>query len=313
MLKNLIRALQSSKVMSYSRTGVNQIDHQQKLLVILSWITRFGYTTPSIIEELLNANNKRGLHSQFVKAGILEERNVYRKNFTKIIGLTKRGAIMARKLLSTKFVHVNINRLSHNNLEHDVRVQTVLLSLIEIYDLNSFIAGDAAKSFSAKHDFPKAPDLIVQFRSAHILFVEVEICGKAGMQFDLFWQAVYEMTSDYPEIGFSIVVESEMLFQRYIKKIFWGKRIKIHEINKWGKRVHVENAPVTKKFRRAVYVTTLVNGRMPNRFALPSLLLTPRSFDENYKDSELYGIGPMRTEGLCFNQRKGRCERECKC
>lgn len=261
MLNILEKTLIGYAWRNYIKPPRNTSARDEKAMLICEFIYRFGFTTPTILQELLNIQ-KRGVANHLIRLGFLKERVVNLPECKKLFGLTKYGFeyIKSEGRLSS-YKYVNIDDMSLNSVPHDLRVQKSLLSILAGGQVTHFVAANQLKSLARKFNLSKAPDLIIRFMSGLILVFEAEISGKRGLQFHLFWQAIIEILGIGENIGVLITTDTQSLFDRYEPKSKKGACIEFRELNHHGTLVRIEDEYVTRRQSDSISVILSTDGK----------------------------------------------------
>lgn len=166
-----------------TRRGIEKVDQA------LSWIYRWEYSSPTIIDRLCGTS-KSGLSARLVRKGLLTETKTESAGAIlavprKLLTLTELGLCEAERTATRLLPYsTDASRIDHTRLRHQILVQTLTLQTLSTGKITGFKSEFELASRSQTGR--KQPDALWHLEGQFNVGVEVELTAKWGRKFDEF-------------------------------------------------------------------------------------------------------------------------------
>ncbi len=224
-----------------AKTGKNpQKLAEENRLEVISWIYLWGFTSPGIIQSLLNRTSA-GYGKRLVETGWLTATKAASGTPAKFFTLSKQGLEFAEyhALQQYRYAEIDPQRVDQKIIRHNLITQAATINLLHSNLIESF---ETERMFSKAGDQLniKRPDIIWNLKNDLRIAVEIELSGKWGRDLDKFiFEIIHALKSDENGIArcsrFSIVSDSPALIKRYqdamqpsCKLRIWQKNARSH-------------------------------------------------------------------------------------
>ncbi len=225
----------------------------------VAWVYRWGWTSPSIIDEMTGAQ-RRGFCAKLVRAGLLKETRTKSGGIvedvpSKIITLSDEGVSLAEKQLERDedFLHYvrDPHKVKQENLRHDLLAQRSTLKNLMAGKIIGFSTPAQMAQKSQKNT--KQFDVLWHREDGSSVGVEVELSAKHGRKLDQFvWsivQSLMPQANGKPAAvrRVLIVTDTDAILKRYQLALEPGKSVGIwvRDAQSHWKLHHYEKVPET--------------------------------------------------------------------
>ena len=206
---------------------------KDRALQALTWIYRFGWSSPGVIDALGDAQ-RRGLCKKLEDAGLLHSIKTKSGQIladipSKIVTLTAQGLEeVERKIEDMIDYTIDPYRVNQNTLRHDLSVQRATLKNLRSGTITGF---STPAELSAKSEpGVKQPDAIWFQKDGRRLAVELELSAKFDRKLDEFVHRILMSLYEKKFDRVAIISDSPAILKRYKAAFEPG-----HEVRVWGK------------------------------------------------------------------------------
>lgn len=218
-------------------TGKNpqQLAEENRLKVI-SWIYLWGYTTPGIIQSLLNRTSA-GYGKRLAETGWLNATKTASGTPAKFFTLTNQGLEFAEHHATKQFRYPELDpqRVDQRLTRHNLTSQIATVNLLNAGLIQGY---ETERMFSIGGDQPniKRPDVVWNSQNGLKIAVEIELTGKWDRDLDKFiFEIIQALKSDESHTAkfdrFAIVSDSQATLNRYSEAMQPNVNLKIWQKN----------------------------------------------------------------------------------
>ena len=208
---------------------------QEAILNEIEWLRRFGFSTPSILQEVVKRTTG-GQGKKLVDKGLAIRTPTPYKNPTCYFTLTRYGLDLANSNAEELYRYKEINpiKVNKDTFLHDMTAQTLTVNALNtgaIFDFQTerMLDRDGDKARVKKPD-------VVWLSKIGRFALEVELSGKWGQDLDEFiLKIILALTANEAELpmydGFIIAAVNQKLIDRYRDALMPGMSIGLWEKN----------------------------------------------------------------------------------
>lgn len=229
------RLLASRKILAKTGKSPQQLAEENKLKVI-NWIYLWGYTTPSIVQSLLNRTSA-GYAKRLAETGSLNATKSASGTPAKFFTLSRQGLELAEyyTIKQFRYPEVDPQKVDQRLIRHNLISQIATVNLLNAEAIQGY---ETERMFSMNGDQPniKRPDVVWHLKNGLWVAVEIELSGKWDRDLDKFiFEIIQALKSDGNNIAkldrFAIVSDSPALQQRYSEAMQPNVSLKIWQKN----------------------------------------------------------------------------------
>lgn len=199
----------------------------EKLILALYWVYRWGYSFPSILDQVGNVK-ARGLSAKLVKQGLLKSTKTalsagFKGVPNQMLTLTGEGVRIVENHVELQYAYeIDPYRIRQDQLRHYFICQSLTMKAVNENKIESFLTEKEYVGFSKNG--VKQPDAIWVTFEGTKLGIEIELTGKWDRKLHQFVKScISAIRIDDDEVAFLdyivIYTESDALIDRY-KKAF---------------------------------------------------------------------------------------------
>lgn len=206
---------------------------KDRALQALTWIYRWGWSSPSVIDSLGGAQ-RRGLCKKLEDAGLVHSVKTKSGQImadipSKIVTLTAQGLEeVERKIEDMIDYTIDPYRVNQNTLRHDLSVQRATLKNLRSGTITGF--STPAELAAKSQPGVKQPDAIWFQKDGRRLAVELELSAKFDRKLDEFVHRILTSLADKKFDRVAVISDSPAILKRYKAAFEPG-----HEVRIWGK------------------------------------------------------------------------------
>lgn len=213
------RLLASRTILAKSGKSPQQLAEVNRLKVI-NWIYLWGYTTPGIIQSLLNRTSA-GYGKRLAETGWLTATKSASGTPAKFFTLAKQGLELAEHYAIKQFRYPEVDpqKVDQRLIRHNLISQVATVNLLNAGAIDGY---ETERMFSIEGDQLniKRPDVAWQTKNGLRIAIEIELSGKWDRDLDKFiFEVIQALKSNNDHAAkfdrFAIISDSSALLQRY--------------------------------------------------------------------------------------------------
>ena len=205
---------------------------EEKIQLALSWVYRWGWTTPAILDTLVKSRSSLG--ARMTKAGLLQRTRTKSGGAVRgvpqwILTLTELGLAEAEKHFSTPDELLDYDtdplRVNQANLRHNVLAQGSTAKNLA----SGFIVDYKTEAQMADKSLPnqKQPDALWIKKNGDKIAVEVELSAKWSRQLDQFILGCWNGLTENRFTQVWMISDSNAILVRYAEAVEAGASLNI--------------------------------------------------------------------------------------